>query len=236
MKLSRPQFKTGDEIELSIVAPYTPAAASSRSSATMSMRTPGSKPTRTSSVQHIRVPDDFEGTGYVNVSFIRALDSKEVFMSPAQLRGRAVSGEHRKAPPSDQLGSDAKKSRRRNPRRRAFRIAYKTDRPARIAIFAVDQGILQVSDYRVPDPLPHFFRKAALMVQTTQIVDLILPEFSILRERSAFGGDGEKRASQPVQARHGKAGHLLVRCDRLPSTANARSSMTCPTTSAARSR
>ena len=30
------------------------------------------------------------------------------------------------------------------------------------------------------------------MVQTSQIVDLILPEYSILRSASAFGGDGEK--------------------------------------------
>ena len=52
--------------------------------------------------------------------------------------------------------------------------------------------ILQVSDYELPDPLAHFFRKAALMVQTKQIVDLILPEYSILRAASAFGGDGEK--------------------------------------------
>ena len=40
------------------------------------------KADRTSTVQHIRVPADFEGTGYVNVCFVRALDSKEVFMSP----------------------------------------------------------------------------------------------------------------------------------------------------------
>ena len=73
-----------------------------------------------------------------------------------------------------------------------LRIGYKTDRPARIAIFAVDQGILQVTDYELPNPLAHFFRKAALMVQTKQIVDLILPEYSLLRSASAFGGDGDK--------------------------------------------
>ena len=32
------------------------------------------------------------------------------------------------------------------------------------------------------------------MVQTTQIVDLIMPEFSILRAASAFGGDGDERS------------------------------------------
>jgi uncharacterized protein YfaS (alpha-2-macroglobulin family) len=37
---------------------------------------------RTSTVQRIRVPEGFEGTGYVNVCFVRGLDSKEVFLSP----------------------------------------------------------------------------------------------------------------------------------------------------------
>src|SRR5204862_6006832 len=35
-----------------------------------------------SSIQHIRLPENFEGSGYVNVAFVRALDSKEIFVSP----------------------------------------------------------------------------------------------------------------------------------------------------------
>ncbi len=69
-------------------------------------------------------------------------------------------------------------------------IGYKTDRPSKIVIFAVDQGILQVTDYKTPNPLAYLFRKCALGVETAQIVDLIIPEFSLLRSLSAFGGDG----------------------------------------------
>src|SRR5207247_9777797 len=69
-------------------------------------------------------------------------------------------------------------------------IAYKTDRPSKIVIFAVDQGIIQCTDYRTPNPLTYLFRKCALGVETAQIVDLIIPEFSLLRSVSAFGGDG----------------------------------------------
>src|SRR5947207_9648909 len=79
-----------------------------------------------------------------------------------------------------------------------FKIGYKTDRPAKIVVFAVDQGILQVTGYQLPDPLGHFFRKSALMVGTSQIVDLILPEYSLLRA-SAFGGDGEARHLNPFK-------------------------------------
>ena len=38
--------------------------------------------TTTSSVQRIRVPDDFEGNGYVSVQFVRDPSSDELFMSP----------------------------------------------------------------------------------------------------------------------------------------------------------
>ena len=55
----------------------------------------------------------------------------------------------------------------------------------------MDKGILQVTDFKTPDPLGYFFRKTALGVETAQIVDLILPEFSILRAATAAGGDGE---------------------------------------------
>src|SRR5256712_10116507 len=70
-----------------------------------------------------------------------------------------------------------------------FKIRYGTGRPSRIAIFAVDEGILQVAGFRTPDPLGFFFQKRALEVRTSQILDLILPEFARLMAASAPGGD-----------------------------------------------
>jgi len=48
-------------------------------------------------------------------------------------------------------------------------LRYKTERPARIVLFAVDEGILQVSRYENPKPLDHFFQKRMLDVSTAQI-------------------------------------------------------------------
>ena len=50
-----------------------------------------------------------------------------------------------------------------------------------------------MTDFTTPDPLDHFFRKTALAVETSQIVDLIIPEFSLLRSAAAFGGDADNR-------------------------------------------
>jgi uncharacterized protein YfaS (alpha-2-macroglobulin family) len=61
-------------------------------------------------------------------------------------------------------------------------------------VYAVDEGILQVAKYTLPDPLDYFFRKQALEVGTRQTVDLILPEYSIVKEAAAAGGDADEDA------------------------------------------
>jgi len=81
----------------------------------------------------------------------------------------------------------------------SLHIDYKTDRPSKIVIFAVDEGILQVTDYKTPDPLGFYFRKCMLRVDTAQIVDLIIPEFSLLRSVSAFGGGGDIQRLNPFK-------------------------------------
>ena len=66
----------------------------------------------------------------------------------------------------------------------------KTTSPQNVVVFAIDEGILQVARYRLKDPLDYFFRKRALEVKSTQILDLILPEFSkMMALTAAPGGD-----------------------------------------------
>jgi uncharacterized protein YfaS (alpha-2-macroglobulin family) len=65
------------------------------------------------------------------------------------------------------------------------------DRATKLVVYAVDEGILQVAGYRTPDPLKFFFQKRALGVRTSQILDLILPEFKRVMAYAAPGGDGE---------------------------------------------
>ena len=62
---------------------------------------------------------------------------------------------------------------------------------SRVAVLAVDEGILQVARYKSPDPLGYFFQKRMLEVGTTQILDLILPEFRRFIALAAPGGDAD---------------------------------------------
>ncbi|MBA3962859.1 MAG: alpha-2-macroglobulin [Chthoniobacterales bacterium] len=185
VKLAKSSYNAGDEIEIAVTAPYTGSGLITIESDKVYAHQWFTSNT-TSSLQHIRVPEGFDGTGYVNVSFVRALDSKEVFTSPLSYAvvPLTVNKEKRRL----QISLTSKGLARPG---EPLKIVYKTDRPSKIVIFAVDKGILQVTDFKTPDPLEYFFRKSALSVETSQIVDLILPEFSILRAASAAGGDGD---------------------------------------------
>lgn len=182
VKLLKADYAPGEEIELQITAPYTGAGLITierdRVYAHQWFKTG-----TTSSVQRIRVPAGLEGNGYVNVSFVRAMDSPEIFMSPLSYAvvPFSVSRERRTNPITLEHPELARPGE-------AFKIRYQTRRPGRIVVFAVDEGILQVARYQTPDPLAHFFRKRALEVETAQILDMILPEFRLIQALSAPGG------------------------------------------------
>jgi uncharacterized protein YfaS (alpha-2-macroglobulin family) len=184
IKLARTDVAPGEEIELSIKAPYTGAGLIAiereRVHAFRWFKTD-----TTASVQRIALPGGFEGTGYVTVTFVRDSNSPEVFMSPLSygVAPFAANLDRRRldvaldAPalvkPGDTLA-----------------VKYSTNKPSRIVVFGVDEGILQVAGYKTPDPLQYFFEKRALEVDTRQILDLILPEFRQLMQ-AAPGGDAE---------------------------------------------
>lgn len=188
IKLNKTDFVPGEEIEMQIKSPYVGAGLITiecdRIYAYKWFKT-----FTTSSVQKIRLPKTLEGNGYVNVSFIRAIDSKEIFMSPLSY-GVAAFSVNREGR-TNQIDLDVPElSQPGEP----FHIKYKSRDPGKIVIFAVDEGILQVANYKTPDPLSHFFKKRALQVSTSQILDLILPEISLVRELASPGGGYEEEA------------------------------------------
>ena len=188
LTLDRADYAPGETIELQVRAPYTGAGLITiERDRVYSWR--WFRTTTTSSVQRIPLPAGLEGNGYVSVSFVRDVNSDEVFTSPLSygVAPFSVSLEQRKTAITVEAPELVKPGER-------FSAHYRTDRASRIAVFAVDEGILQVAGYQTPDPLGFFFQKRALEVRTTQILDLILPEFARLMAASAPGGDQEKRA------------------------------------------
>ena len=139
------------------------------------------------------LPQDFEGNGYVSVQFIRDPSSDELFMSPVSYGVASF------APDLSARTQPITLAARRQVKPGAtLTMRITPGEPSRVAVLAVDEGILQVARYKSPDPLGFFFQKRMLEVETRQILDLILPDFKRFMTLAVAGGDADG----------GVAGHL----------------------------
>jgi uncharacterized protein YfaS (alpha-2-macroglobulin family) len=193
LKLNQAEFKADTDIEMQITAPYTGAGLITiERDKVYAMQ--WFKADTTSSLQKIHIPKDFEGNGYVNVAFVRDWNSPEIFISPLSDSIAPFMVDHASHNISISLDTPvlAKPGE-------PFVINYTSNKPAKIIIFAVDEGILEAAAYQMPDPLGFFFQKRALEVNTLQTLDQILPKFIQDRELSAVGGDAGEAAALKTQ-------------------------------------
>lgn len=182
MKLAQKELKSGTPLEFSLRAPFTGAGLATIERDKV-LGWQWLKQTTPDATHTITVPPGLEGTGYLNVSFVRALDSPEVFTSPLSYAVKAFESDVDKR----RMAVELDVPQRVKPGT-TLTIGYKAAKAGRIVVYAVDEGIHQVTNYKLPDPLNHFNRKRALEVESEQILDLILPEFSILSKQKAYGG------------------------------------------------
>ncbi len=185
VKLSKKDFSAGEEIELSIQAPYVGSGLITIERERVYSHVWFTTKT-TASTQKITLPKDFEGNGYVTVTFIRDAGSDEIYASPLAygVQPFSVNLDRRKLKTTVSAPDMVKPGD-------TIKFKHSTSQPSRIVVFAVDEGILQVARYKTPDPLGFFFQKRALEVKTFQILDLILPEFKRFMAAAAPGGDGD---------------------------------------------
>ena len=183
--LAHPDVSPGDELEMQIKAPYTGAGLITIERDHV-YAWKWFKATTNATVEHIKVPEELEGGGYVSVSFIRDPGSEEVFMRPLShgVVPFSISRARRQVKVQVDTPALAKPGE-------PFHMKVKADRASKMVVFAVDEGILRVAGYQAPDPLAFFFQKRALSVKTMQILDMILPEFQRLVGNAAPGGDAE---------------------------------------------
>ena len=78
-------------------------------------------------------------------------------------------------------------------------IEVSTTPGAQVTLAMVDEGILQLKDYRTPDPHGYFYQKRALEVAAHDVYPFLLPELG----SSSTGGDGYDlaRRTTPVPSR-----------------------------------
>jgi hypothetical protein len=181
--LNKKDFQPGEEIEMQIKAPYKGAGVITIERDEV-YAAKWFKTSTNSAVEKIKIPEGLEGNAYINVTFLRAIDSKEIFTSPLSYAVASF---------SISLDQQRTKLKLEVPERvrpgEKIKIKYSADRKTDLILYGVDEGILQVAKYKKPDPLSYFFQKKALQVRSYQLLDLLMPEFSLLKDTTSSGGD-----------------------------------------------
>ncbi len=185
VRLDKPGYAGGDTISVSIRAPYVGAGLITIERDHV-FQSQWFKTSTTSTVQKIQLPKDFEGNGYVCVQFVRDPSSDEIFVSPLSYGVAPFAADlaARTQPVALTAAKEVKPGT-------TLSIRVAPGEASRVAVLAVDEGILQVARYKNPDPLGYFFQKKMLEVDTSQILDLILPEFKKFLALAAPGGDAD---------------------------------------------
>ena len=185
IKFPDKKWLPGEELEFSLTTPFTGAGLITieRDSVLQEM---WFKCDTKSSVQKIRLPDNLEGGAYLHVVMARALDSPDVFLNPLASGIMPIPA----ARGNREMAVTLDSPERVRPGER-LTIGYTAPKEGHVVIWAVDEGIHLVSKYKAPDPLTNLLPTAALEVETYQLIDVLLPEFTLLRKALAIGGDGD---------------------------------------------
>ncbi|MGE4131280.1 MAG: alpha-2-macroglobulin [Bdellovibrionales bacterium] len=190
--LNKKDFEPGEEIELSIKAPYTGSGLITIERDRVFSHK-WFKTSTTSTVEKIRIPAGVEGGAYVNVTFLRSMSSPEIFMSPLSyaVQPFSISLDDHKIDLKIEAPALVKPGE-------SLDVKYSASKKTKIILYGVDEGILQVAGYKLPNPIEYFFQRQALQVLTYQLLDLLLPEYSVLQNLSSSGGGEAARLSKSL--------------------------------------
>lgn len=189
--LNKKDYKPTEEIEVQIKAPYAGAGLITIERDKV-YATKWFKASGKSTVEKIQIPAGLEGQAYVVVTMLRDQKSEEIYTSPLSygVASFAIDLEARKSKIDISAPDKVKPGEKLS-----FKV--KADQKTKAAIYLVDEGILQVASYKLPQPLNYFFQKKALQVVTAQILDLVMPDFNQLGVHAA-GGDEAARLGQSI--------------------------------------
>ena len=147
------------------------------------------KEKRGDGVQYIEIPKDLEGKAYLNVLYFRNIDDREIFVEPCAsvVLPFTVDISKRRLDVQITVGNGEENFVARPGQ--DLEVSVQTNEPAKVLVYAVDEGITQLTGYQCPDPLKELFLNRALSVQTYQYLDMLMPEFSLMqKELAKFGG------------------------------------------------
>ncbi|MCK8491576.1 alpha-2-macroglobulin family protein [Spirosoma sp. RP8] len=120
---------------------------------------------------------------YVTATLIRAIDGANLPLTVAHgFASLSVEDADTKLPVTITAAAQSRSKTKQT-------IRIKTARNAQVTVAVVDEGILQLKNFKTPDPHGFYYQKRALEVGSHDLYALLYPELS-LRSSSSVGGDG----------------------------------------------
>jgi uncharacterized protein YfaS (alpha-2-macroglobulin family) len=132
----------------------------------------------------LKIPasDALVPNAYISATLFRPMDGAELPLTVAHgYRNITVENPGDKMPVSIKMVPASRSKTKQQ-------INLKTAPGAYVTIAAVDEGILQVRNFKTPDAYAYFFQKVALAVGSFDVYPLLLPEINTTR--MSTGGDG----------------------------------------------
>lgn len=126
---------------------------------------------------------------YVSATLFRAMDDTQLPLTVAHGYAPLMVQDPDTQLPVEVIATEKSRSKTKQ------RISIQTRPNAEVTIAVVDEGILQLKNFKTPDPHGFFYQKRALEVSSYDLYPFLLPELSIA-SLSSVGGDGfdlEKR-------------------------------------------
>ncbi len=178
LQLEKENYNSGDEVELMLSLPYDGFGLITLEADKVLSHT-WFKAEAGQSKHRITIPKDYEGRAYFVVSYMKDIASEDIYLSPYthSIEPILVNIDKRKLDINlnvDSLITSAKD----------LKVNISSSHDAKAIIFAVDEGILALTDYKSPSPLDYFLKDRALEVSTSQFLDLIMPEFNLAMQES----------------------------------------------------
>lgn len=130
----------------------------------------------------LKVKEDWLPNVYISATLFRPMEASELPLTVAHgFKNIKVEAKQNKIPVDVTLTEKTRSKTKQT-------ITIKTAPKAFVTVAAVDEGILQVKNYKTPDPYQYFYQKVALAVNSFDIYPLLLPEYK--STKSSTGGDG----------------------------------------------
>ena len=190
INLRKDSVKKGEELEFNVISPYKGVGLITIEKDKV-YAYKWFKMDTNSKICKINVPLEIEDGAYLNVSVLKDKNSKEIFTNSYSygLKYFKILTQNHELKPNIEVVDLARPGEE-------LKIKYSADSSAKMILYGVDEGALQVAKYKTPNPLNYFFRKSSLDVYSYQTLDLFLPEFSVIKEVYGIGGGIDEYESE----------------------------------------